>query len=62
MTREEYDALQERLTKKAENNPYRRNSGYKRESCYKEGILAAKSILHEFYQRQAENHGQKEAP
>lgn len=52
MTREEYDTLQERLTKKAENNPYRLNSGYKRESSYKEGILAAKSILHEFYRKQ----------
>lgn len=52
MSQDEYDALQARLSAKAENNPYRRTGNAKRESGYKEGILVAKSILHEFYQRQ----------
>ena len=50
MSQDEYDALQARLSAKAENNPYRRTGNAKRESGYKEGILVA--ILHEFYQRQ----------
>lgn len=54
MNQHEYETLQARLSAKAANNPYRYNSGYKREACYKEGILAAKSILHEFYQKQAD--------
>lgn len=52
MTKFEYEALQARLTTKAENNPYRRTGCVKYESGYKEGILVAKSILHEIYQQQ----------
>ncbi len=50
----EYEALQAALTKKSENNPYGRTGNFKREDGYKEGILAAKSILHSFYQRQSQ--------
>lgn len=39
----EYEALQDALTKKSENNPYGRTGNFKREDGYKEGILAAKS-------------------
>ena len=45
----EYEALQDALTKKSENNPYGRTGNFKREDGYKEGILAAKSILHSFF-------------
>ncbi|UWF81912.1 MAG: hypothetical protein [Bacteriophage sp.] len=48
MTAWEYDALQALLTRKAQNNPH---SG-KRAEGYMDGILAAKSILHAFYQQQ----------
>lgn len=41
--------LQSELTKKMQNNPYGRTANFKREDGYKEGILAAKSILHNFY-------------
>ena len=37
----EYEALQDALTKKSENNPYGRTGNFKREDGYKEGILAA---------------------
>ena len=53
MERWEYEALQDALTKKSENNPYGRTGNFKREDGYKEGILAAKSILHSFYERQS---------
>ena len=53
MTEAEYWELQKRLTKKIENNPYRRFGGYKREESYKEGILSAKSILSDYYHRGA---------
>lgn len=56
----EYEALQAALTKKSENNPYGRTGNFKREDGYKEGILAAKSILHSFYQRQSQ--GKEELP
>lgn len=48
MTAREYDALQALLTRKAQNNSH---SG-KRAEGYMDGILAAKSILHAFYQQQ----------
>lgn len=48
MTAWEYDALQALLTRKTQNNPH---SG-KRAEGYMDGILAAKSILHAFYQQQ----------
>lgn len=51
----EYEALQDALTKKSENTPYGRTGNFKREDGYKEGILAAKSILHSFYQRQSQD-------
>ena len=38
----EYEALQDALTKKSENNPYGRTGNFKREDGYKEGILAAR--------------------
>lgn len=44
-----YEQLQSELTKKMQNNPYGRTANFKREDGYKEGILAAKSILHNFY-------------
>jgi hypothetical protein len=49
----EYEVLQDALTKKSENNPYGRTGNFKHEYGYKEGILAAKSILHSFYERQS---------
>ena len=57
MTRQEYEYLQERLSKKL-------HAGYpdfspKREEGYKEGILAAKSILksvyHEYEEKEEED-------
>lgn len=51
MTQWEYKSLQDALTKKSENNPYRFTGNFKREDGYKEGILDAKSILHSFYKR-----------
>lgn len=51
MTQWEYKSLQDALTKKSENNPYRFTGSFKREDGYKEGILDAKSILHSFYKR-----------
>lgn len=55
----EYEALQAALTKKYENNSYTLNGNFKRESGYKEGILAAKSVLHSFYQRQPQDKGER---
>lgn len=52
----EYEALQAALSKKHENTPYSYTGNFKRESGYKEGILAAKSILHSFfYQQQSQD-------
>lgn len=45
----EYEQLQSELTKKMQNNTYGRTANFKREDGYKEGILSAKSILHNFY-------------
>ena len=44
----EYEALQDALTKKSENNPYGRTGNFKREDGCKEGIFAAKSIRQSF--------------
>lgn len=49
MTENTYKYLQERLSNKAENNPYKYTACFKYERGYKEGIAAAKSILSEFY-------------
>lgn len=48
MTETEYQILQERLSNKMTNNPYRKSSCNRYETAYKEGILAAKSILSNF--------------
>lgn len=50
MTKQEYQMLQKRLTNKLCCNPYRPGSSAKYKEGYREGILAAKSILHEFHQ------------
>ena len=49
MTESDYRYLQERLSKKLENNPYRHTGCFNYETGYKGGISAAKSILSEFY-------------
>lgn len=51
MTKSDYKYLQERLSKKSENNPYKHTGCTNYETGYKEGIAAAKSILSEFYHR-----------
>lgn len=51
MTESDYKYLQERLSKKSENNPYKYTGCFNYETGYKEGIAAAKSILSEFYHR-----------
>lgn len=53
MTESDYKYLQERLSKKSENNPYKYTGCFNYETGYKEGIAAAKSILFEFYHRRA---------
>lgn len=52
MTKHEYEYLQERLSKKLHSNPY--GFSPKREEGYKDGILAAKSILKSVYREYAE--------
>lgn len=51
MTESDYKYLQERLSKKSKNNPYKYTGCFNYETGYKEGIAAAKNILSEFYQR-----------
>lgn len=48
----EYSHLQNRLSKKLKDNPYSRTGCSKYETGYKEGILAAKSILSDFHKSQ----------
>ena len=56
MTREEYDEIQARLTKKMNQDEHMRYRISSRERAgYQEGLRVAKSILHEFYNRRAEN-------
>lgn len=56
MTREEYDDIQARLTKKMNQDMRTRYWGGSRErDGYQRGILTAKSILHKFYNRRAGN-------
>lgn len=50
MTEREYQMLQKRLTNKLCHGPYHPGSSAKYKEGYREGILAAKSILHEFHQ------------
>lgn len=54
MTKSDYKDLQEQLSKKSENNPYKNTGCTNYETGYKEGIAAAKSILSEFYRRVVE--------
>lgn len=51
MTRWQYEDLQEQLSRKMRGNPYGKNGNYKYEEGYKQGILAAKSVLSNFYHR-----------
>lgn len=51
MTESDYKYLQERLSKKSENNPHKHTGSFNYEAGYREGIAAAKSILSEFYHR-----------
>lgn len=55
MTQFEYEVLQERLTRKIENNPYKRTGCTKYETGYKEGVLAAKSILSDYFKHNGGN-------
>lgn len=52
MTQEEYDLLQKQLSYKLEHDPYSHSGCFKHASAYKEGILAAKSILSTFFETQ----------
>ena len=49
MRRYEYEFLQELLTYKIENNPYKRAGNFKLADGYENGILTAKSILSNYY-------------
>ena len=49
MTRRQYEDLQEQLSRKMRDNPYGKNGSYKYEEGYKQGILAAKNVLSNFY-------------
>lgn len=51
MEKWQYEMLQEQLSHKMRDNPYGKNGNFKYEEGYKEGILAAKSILASFYHR-----------
>ena len=54
MERDQYEKLQEQLSEKLKNNPYGKNGNFKYKEGYKQGILAAKSILSDFYHRYCE--------
>lgn len=54
MEKWQYEMLQDQLSRKSENNPYGKNGNFKYEEGYKKGILAAKSILSDFYHRHCE--------
>lgn len=58
MEKWQYQMLQDQLTRKAKNNPCGKSGSFKREEGYKEGILAAKSILSDFYHRYCEKEDQ----
>ena len=60
MTKWQYEMLQDLLTRKAENNPYGRSGNFKYEEGYKQGILAAKSILSDFYHSSRERRADDE--
>lgn len=54
MTESDYKYLQERLSKKSENNSHKHTGSFNYEAGYKDGISDAKSILSEFYRRVVE--------
>lgn len=54
MEKWQYEMLHDQFSRKAENNPYGKNGNFKYEEGYKQGILAAKSILSDFYHRHYE--------
>jgi len=49
MTKQEYDYIQDRFTKKLYDNIYRNSVGYNKEETYREGVLACKSVLSEIF-------------
>lgn len=49
MNKCEYEYLQNRLTKKTNNNPYHLTGCTNYETGYKKGVLAAKSILSDYF-------------
>lgn len=49
MHESEYRLLQDELSNKIKHNPYRSKGLAKYEEGYKNGILAAKSILHSYF-------------
>lgn len=51
MTELEYQYIQERLSKKIDNNPYKYTGCSKYETGYKQGIATAKSIVSEIYRQ-----------
>ena len=57
MTRREYEDLQERLSKKLHQAHY--DFSPKREEGYKDGILAAKSILKSVYHQYEQTEGEQ---
>lgn len=48
-SKSDYKYLQEWLSKRSENNPYKHAGCFNYETDYKEGIAAANSVLSEFY-------------
>lgn len=48
-SKSDYKYLQEWLSKRSENNPYKHTGCFNYETDYKEGIAAANSVLSEFY-------------
>lgn len=60
MTKQEYEMLQKRLTKKLCLNPYGTIRSPKYGDAYREGLREAKSILHGFYQEFGEDTEEKQ--
>lgn len=51
MTKQEYEYIQDRFTKKLYDNIYRNSACYNKDEAYREGVLACKSILSEIFNR-----------
>lgn len=49
MTKQEYEYIQDRFTKKLYDSIYRNSVGYNKEEAYREGVLACKSVLSEIF-------------